>query len=416
MRPICRVPLVQLLLAVVVTAGLSTGCDKSEGQSSPTSEATEAEKLDPPAQKTEIVWKTKAPDHDCSSPTPPHFDAGATRVIYFDCSVLTAYDRASGEKAWEMEVGGHQKGGPSAVIGDTNVYFERELGMNEHVFYAVDLESGEVNWKMQGAHGWGRPMVEGGKVYLPTWTRVMREASGKKVRGPLNVMVHKPTSGEKTGSFECGEGFVLRGDTAFCRRRLADDEKKESEEFTHMFVAYDVQSGERRWGRKTEHSGRLPSMLSATHAFHASRDGHTLVARDIKTGETSYTIKPKLAELNDPIPLGMTDTLAVAYEEKGASPVRLFGFDPASGDIEWEKEITTDMNLEGPRFDGKHILLLRAVEGDNVLQVFDADSGEVDWSLHFESAYNVPKIIDDRFYHGASIERTEYIVASRPVN
>lgn len=413
MRPICRVPLVQLLLAVVVTVGLSTGCDKSEGQSSPTSEATQAEKLDPPAQKTEIVWKTKAPDHDCSSPTPPHFDAGASRVIYFDCSVLTAYDRASGEKAWEMEVGGHQKGGPSAVIGDTNVYFERELGMNEHVFYAVDLESGEVNWKMQGAHGWGRPMVEGGKVYLPTWTRVMREASGKKVRGPLNVMVHKPTSGEKTGSFECGEGFVLRGDTAFCRRRLADDEKKESEEFTHMFVAYDVQSGERRWGRKTEHSGRLPSMLSTTHAFHASRDGHTLVARDIKTGETSYTIKPKLAELNDPIPLGMTDTLAVAYEEKGASPVRLFGFDPASGDIKWEKEITTDMNLEGPRFDGKHILLLRAVEGADILQAFDAATGEVDWNLRFESSFGVPKSIDGHFYHRAFVDNVEHIVASK---
>jgi outer membrane protein assembly factor BamB len=362
-----------LILVAVLVTGLSLGCDRSKGQTKSSNEATQAETLEPPAQKTKIVWKTRAPDLDCSSPTPPHFDAGDSRVIYFDCSVLTAYDRASGEKAWEMKVEGHQDGGPSAVIGDINVYFERKLDMNEYEFYAVDLESGEVNWKMQGAHGWGRPIVQGGKVYLPTWTKVMNEELGKKIRGPMQLVVHDPTSGDETRTYKCGED---------------------------------------KWSLKTEDGCRFAPVATESRAFESTND-HTLIARDLKTGETSYTLKPEKGKLNDLIPLGTTDGIVVAYEEKVASPVRLFGFDPASGEVKWEHDISTDLNVEGPRFDGSHILLLRAVEGANILQAFDAKTGEVDWNLRFESSFRVPKSIDGHFYHRAFVDNVEHIVASK---
>lgn len=168
-------------------------------------------------------------------------------VTSFDAT-LYAFDRATGDVAWQYDVGAPIVGGVTVVDGVA--YF----GANDHRMYALDLATRGLVWPQPYETGnwiWGRPAVDAERVYVGS----MDHAVYALDRATGELAWRFEAGGAVAGSVVLSDGLVLVGTV------------------DKQFHALDAATGEPAWVQPLGQWVMGDPLVVGEHAYVTTLDG-----------------------------------------------------------------------------------------------------------------------------------------------
>lgn len=296
-------------------------------------------------------------------------------------STLTAADSQddSQRNSWEFETDGPIEGSPTVVGGSVYVVSD------ERYLYAVDAETGELEWEYEAGEYEFRPEL---RVRIPTVVDgTVYVTSGGYANGTLHAVDVESRESRWTVTID-GEATVptVTEDAVYLPN--AGD-----------VTAFDSQDGDRLWTHPLEQGGGLfgpaPAVVDGTVYVGGRPQGvetappefHAIGADD---GETSW-ISQARASFSAPT---MVDDLVFF----GGSPTT--AFDADTGEVEWTVDISGSYGLvSSPTVAGGTVFV---GDTDGVVYALAADSGDEHWTFETnDSVTSSPTVADGTVFVGS---------------
>jgi len=304
---------------------------------------------------------------------------------------LYALDATTGRKKWAFTTGGMIY--TSAIVANGKVYVVSE----DAVLYAIDATSGEKRWGFetlpQGSNRRppGRPLLQGGTVYVTNWPFSGRDA--------LKSYVHAvdPETGQAKWTFSVDGGFVsepaVGAGLVFFSVSPSDD--------TSLY-AVDAASGDVKWKASVEGSrhglGRPPTVAGSMVYLETDK---TLAAFDVRNGELKWRFMAK--DIAEGIAADERFVFVVSYGGLAMMPRgTVHAVDATTGHEAWSAGRSSVVSVQ--LIQGTVVY----ISTGGSIEAIDTRTGKKIWSFKTETEVSSRPLISDRTLFVTSTTQTFY--------
>lgn len=327
------------------TAGSPTGSPVGSPPRSPSDSPTgSSSKTESPGDEPGVAWRRSL---DGAVDEPPSVSDGAV-VVGTEAGTINAFDE-TGDERWQVDTG-QRPSGPTAIAGDTVLAVtgaSPELGAT-WTLRAFALADGSERWTFTTDEQWGMELlgVEDGSVFVVSADDAL-EGVGESLYA-LDL-----ATGDERWSREVGDprGGLVTADAVYAP--TIDRVYAYDHDGTHLWTVEDV-----------DYQYRSLRAIDDVVGFAASSPDDprqtTLYALDATSGDERWTFDD-----------WFVTSLAVADGHLVAGGERVAGFDPATGDTQWQTEASGSVYgapTDGDLLFANGVTAVRTTDGEAVWQ------------------------------------------------
>lgn len=188
--------------------------------------------------------------------------------------VVSAYDEATGDQGWEHEMAGRATAGGGVALVDGVVYASSNDFAADAPLYAIDVESGDVEWE-EAVGQPVDPVVADGTIYG---------------LGRDGVVALDAQSGDEVWRDESvlgGRNLAVAGGSVYTRTAAGSD--------SWQLLALDAQGGDEQWRSDSFAAGSTPRARYVSvgdGTVYATNENGDVFAFDAGSGSTTWQTNP----------------------------------------------------------------------------------------------------------------------------